>query len=83
MILRPLSRNITQRPSFWHSTQQTIHAQTDLPGTDGGDSCGNSVSLETSQELGFFRGGSSHARGKRPPVVKGNVVINNEIFVNL
>ena len=32
------------------------------------------MSLETPQEVNFFRGGSSHARGKRPPAVKGNGV---------
>ena len=30
------------------------------------DSCGISMSLETPQEVIFFRGGSSHARGKLP-----------------
>src|SRR5699024_10895456 len=55
------------------------------------DSCGISMSLETPQEENFFRGGSSHARGKRPAAVKGNGVtlkvllgrlkiINNKIF---
>jgi len=33
------------------------------------------MSLETPQEVVFFRGGSSHARGKQPTVVKGNGVI--------
>src|SRR5699024_1618675 len=37
-------------------------------------SCGKSMSLETPQEVNFFRGGSSHAHGKRPPAVKGNGV---------
>jgi len=32
------------------------------------------MSLETPEEVNFFRGGSSHARGKHPPVVKGNGV---------
>jgi len=41
--------------------------------TEGGDSCGKSMSLETPQEATFFRGGSSHARGKHPPAVKINV----------
>src|SRR5699024_3413858 len=51
-----------------------------------------SMSLETPQEVNFFRGGSSHARGKRPPVVKGNgvtlsallrklIIINRQIFM--
>src|SRR5699024_12349575 len=50
------------------------------------------MSLETPQEVNFFRGGSSHARGKRPPVVKGNggtlsallrklIIINRQIFM--
>ena len=38
------------------------------------DSCGISMSLETPQEVTFFRGDSSHARGKLPAVVKGNEV---------
>lgn len=32
------------------------------------------MSLETPQEVIFFRGGSSHARGKRPPEVEINGV---------
>src|SRR5699024_962378 len=32
------------------------------------------MSLETPQEVNFFRGGSSHARGKRPPADKGKGV---------
>jgi len=32
------------------------------------------MSLETPQEVNFFRGGSSHARGKRPPEVQINGV---------
>jgi len=38
------------------------------------------MSLETPQEVVFFRGGSSYARRKRPLAVKGNGVINNESF---
>jgi len=33
------------------------------------------MSLETPQEVIFFRGDSSHARGKLPAVVRGNEVI--------
>src|SRR5699024_2776537 len=40
-----------------------------LIGTEGGDSCGNS-SLETPECEAH--GGSSHARGKRPPAVEIN-----------
>jgi len=40
--------------------------------SEGGDSCGNSTSLETPQEALFFRGGSSRARGKRPPKAEHN-----------
>src|SRR5690625_1727662 len=43
------------------------------------------MSLETPQEVNFFRGGSSHARGKRPPVVKGNgvtVTSFNRMIIN-
>ncbi|MGM8216153.1 hypothetical protein ACLIA0_11320 [Bacillaceae bacterium W0354] len=40
--------------------------------SEGGDSCGNSTSLETPQEVSFFRGGSSRARGKRPPIAIHN-----------
>ena len=32
------------------------------------------MSLEPPKEVNFFRGGSSHARGKRPPEVKINGV---------
>src|SRR5699024_8305776 len=41
-----------------------------LIGTEGGDSCGNSMSLETPECEAH--GGSSHARGKRPPAVEIN-----------
>jgi hypothetical protein len=43
-----------------------------LIGIAGGDSCGKSMSLETPQEVIFFQGGSSHARGKRPPAMEIN-----------
>ncbi|RSL30890.1 hypothetical protein D7Z54_23220 [Salibacterium salarium] len=36
-------------------------------GAEGGESCGKSASLETPQAGVFCRGGSSRARGKRPP----------------
>src|SRR5699024_9836767 len=92
ITIKPSTRNITSRPSDWHITQSSNNVQDELPGTDGGDSCGNSMSLETPQEVNFFRGGSSHARGKRPPVVKGNgvtlsallrklIIINRQIFM--
>ncbi|MGM8213219.1 hypothetical protein ACLIBH_10555 [Virgibacillus sp. W0430] len=38
----------------------------------GGDSGGKSMRLDTPQEMVFFRGVSSPARGKRPPVVQSN-----------
>src|SRR5699024_5044509 len=41
-----------------------------LIGTEGGDSCGNSMSLETPECEAH--GGSSNARGKRPPAVEIN-----------
>src|SRR5690625_52298 len=41
-----------------------------LIGTEGGDSCGNSMSLKTPECEAH--GGSSHARGKRPPAVEIN-----------
>src|SRR5699024_5207333 len=41
-----------------------------LIGMEGGDSCGNSMSLETPECEAH--GGSSHARGKRPPAVEIN-----------
>src|SRR5690625_2768856 len=41
-----------------------------LIGTEGGDSCGNSMSLETPECEAH--GGSSHARGKRPAAVEIN-----------
>ncbi|WP_411955555.1 hypothetical protein ACKXGF_04190 [Alkalibacillus sp. S2W] len=40
--------------------------------SEGGDSCGNSTCLETPQEVLSFRGGSSRARGKRPPTADHN-----------
>ncbi|WP_411954366.1 hypothetical protein ACKXGF_00050 [Alkalibacillus sp. S2W] len=41
--------------------------------SEGGDSCGNSTSLETPQARLFGRGGSSRARGKRPPKADHNI----------
>jgi len=40
------------------------------------------MSLETPQEVISFRGVSSHARGKRPPAVKGNGVLAVVNFEN-
>ncbi|WP_182200777.1 hypothetical protein [Paraliobacillus salinarum] len=36
--------------------------------------------LRTPQEAAFFRGGSSHARGKRPPAVKGGKLVQSVIL---
>src|SRR5699024_9433554 len=47
-----------------------IRSIASLIGTEGGDSCGNSMSLETPECEAH--GGSSHARGKRPPAVEIN-----------
>src|SRR5699024_2762055 len=47
-----------------------IRSTASLIGTEGGDSCGNSMSLETPECEAH--GGSSHARGKRPPAVEIN-----------
>src|SRR5690625_4640236 len=47
-----------------------IRRTASLIGTKGGDSCGNSMSLETPECEAH--GGSSHARGKRPPAVEIN-----------
>src|SRR5699024_10189215 len=52
IMLQPLSRNIAQRPSFC-PILTTNHLQKKLPGTDGGDSCGKSMSLEPPQRTVF------------------------------
>src|SRR5699024_11488722 len=52
MILQPLSRNIAQRPSFC-PILTTNDLQKKLLGTDGGDSCGKSMSLEYPQRTLF------------------------------
>src|SRR5699024_7359648 len=55
-----------------------IRSTASLIGTEGGDSCGNSMSLETPEcDMGWkanilLARGSSHARGKRPPAVEIN-----------
>src|SRR5699024_4254310 len=47
-----------------------IRSTASLIGTEGGDSCGNSMSLETPECEAY--GGSSNARGKRPPAMEIN-----------
>ncbi len=86
MILKPLSRNITERLRYLTYYLRSLHIhefQTKLLGTEGGDSSGESMSLETPQRTVFVsEEGSSHARGKRPPVVKSNGCTSRTIFMN-
>src|SRR5699024_5222647 len=64
MVLTYLKPEPEDIPSF------VARRTTPLIGTEGGDSCGNSMSLETPECEAH--GGSSHARGKRPPAVEIN-----------
>lgn len=56
MILSPLSRNITERPRYltYYLRLLLFHEfQTKLLGTEGGDSNGESMSLDTPQRTVF------------------------------
>ncbi|RFA31749.1 hypothetical protein CAI16_20055 [Virgibacillus dokdonensis] len=86
MILKPLSRNIKERLRYLTYYLSSLHIhefQTKLLGTEGGDSSGESMSLETPRRTVFVSvEGSSHARGKRTPVAKSNGCISRTIFMN-
>src|SRR5699024_10658531 len=63
----------------------TIPSTASLTGTEGGATCGNTMSLETTECQAH--GGSSHARGKRPPAVEingfGSYPKNTELRKNI